>query len=153
METHKVFNIIKNGIFWKRSISQNIQIRRAIWIWKQRQDMTEKPACWPKSIRSYHSMAAHTQKWKPSLSWGYLQCHLPLMYVSLGLWLKKPTCLASCQAFYSDLRTDRLTEDSLSHAPSSFNGRKAIPWPHGKMGSTLLPHKKAAGACTSCTDL
>lgn len=110
-------------------------------------------ALWPSFIRSHHCMAAHTQKSKDSLSWGYLQCHMPLICVSLGLLLKKPTCLAPWQAFYSDLRTDGLTEDSLSHAPSSIHGRKAIPWSHGKMGSTLLPHEKVAGACGWCTDL
>lgn len=101
-------------------------------------------ALWPSFIRSHHCMAAHTQK--PKARNQNLQCHMPLICVSLGLLLKKPTCLAPCQA-------DGLTEDSLSHAPSSINGRKAIPWPHGKMGSTLLPHEKVAGACGWCTDL
>lgn len=101
-------------------------------------------ALWPSFIRSHHCMAAHTQK--PKARNQNLQCHMPLICVSLGLLLKKPTCLAPCQA-------DGLTEDSLSHAPSSINGRKAIPWSHGKMGSTLLPHEKVAGACGWCTDL
>lgn len=101
-------------------------------------------ALWPSFIRSHHCMAAHTQK--PKARNQNLQCHMPLICVSLGLLLKKPTCLPPCQA-------DGLTEDSLSHAPSSINGRKAIPWPHGKMGSTLLPHEKVAGACGWCTDL
>lgn len=101
-------------------------------------------ALWPSFIRSHHCMAAHTQK--PKARNQNLQCHMPLICVSLGLLLKKPTCLPPCQA-------DGLTEDSLSHAPSSINGRKAIPWSHGKMGSTLLPHEKVAGACGWCTDL
>lgn len=103
--------------------------------------------------RSCHNMAAHNPRRMCSLGWGLSQCQLPLKHVNLQLLFKKPISLGQCQAFYSVLRTDGTAEDRRGHSPCSFTGRNDALWPHGKMGSVLLPCERAAEACAQGMDL
>lgn len=152
----EIFNIIKKGTFWKRITLQNIQIRTAIRVLKQRQEMPLKAdILFEPAPEDRVTTRQHIPRDGCAALAGARRSVSCLSNTSICDSCSKSLSLqANVRHFtVSWGQMGRIAKDRQGHRPCSFTGRNDALWPRGKMGSVFLCCEKAAEACAQGMDL